>query len=447
MRGRKGEYSKVLEEMRAEGYVRAEVDGEVRRLDDEIELDKQYKHDIAVVVDRLIMKEGLRKRLAESIEAASRLADGLVEVESIERSARRRGRRGADAVAGRAPASAARCCVFSEKFACLNCGTSMPELEPRIFSFNSPHGACPSAATASASSGSIDPELVVPDPTLSISEGALSPWIERGIDVLPAPPRGGRRGHGIDTEMPWQDLADDATGGSCSRAPATSATRSPTRTASGGGATTATRSRGSRSASSAATRTPTRTRPGADRGPDGLQPCPGLRRRAAAAGEPRGDGRRAATSPTFAKLSARNALESIGSLELTETEQAIARLIVREVEERLAFLVEVGIDYLTLDRAATTLSGGEAQRIRLATQIGSGLVGVLYILDEPSIGLHQRDNAQLIATLERLRDLGNTVIVVEHDEDTMRAADYLVDLGPGAGEHGGEIVSGAPRRR
>jgi excinuclease ABC subunit A len=438
VRERKGEYGRLLEEMRQQGYARAVVDGELRRLDEEIVLDKRFKHDIAIVVDRLVMKEGLRKRLAESIEAASGLADGLVEVELLERN---RGGEvaGAQTLSGPSAGKRGEVLVFSEKFACLNCGTSMPEIEPRIFSFNSPHGAC-ERCHGLGFQRVIDPELCIPDPTLSISEGALSSWMGAASMYYRRLVEAVCENRGIDTDLPWQDLADadrrillEGTGDE--RHQITYKNRFGRRrnySAKFEGITVGLERRYANTDSE-------KTRERIE-GLMALQPCPacdGARLRPESLAVTVGG----LSIAEYSDLSARNALEWIGSLQLTETEQAIARLVVREVEERLTFLVSVGIGYLTLERAATTLSGGEAQRIRLATQIGSSLVGVLYILDEPSIGLHQRDNAKLIGTLERLRDLGNSVIVVEHDEGTMRAADYLVDLGPGAGEHGGEIVS------
>ena len=440
VRERKGEYGRLLEEMRQAGYARAVVDGELLRLDEEIKLDKRFKHDISIVVDRLVMKEGVRKRLAESIEAASGLAEGLVEVELIEGGAEVAG---AQVLSGPSAGKRGEVLVFSEKFACLSCGTSMPEIEPRIFSFNSPHGAC-ERCHGLGFQQVIDPDLCVPDPTLSISEGALQSWMGAASMYYRRLLEAVSEAHGIDVDTPWQDLADadrrillDGTGDerhSISYKNRFGRRRHYTARFEGIAAGLERRYENTDSE-----KTKERI--------EGLmaqQPCPacgGARLRPESLAVTVGG----LSIAEYTDLSARAALEWIGGLELTDTERAIANLVVREVQERLNFLVSVGIGYLTLERAATTLSGGEAQRIRLATQIGSSLVGVLYILDEPSIGLHQRDNAKLIATLERLRDLGNTVIVVEHDEGTMRAADYLIDLGPGAGEHGGRIVAaGSP---
>jgi excinuclease ABC subunit A len=465
VRGRKGEYGRLLEEMRGQGYVRAVIDGELRRLDENIELDKKFKHDISVVVDRLVMKEGIRKRLSESIEAASQLAEGLVEVEVVDdRSgagpvgadagaeegspSRRRGQgllagaeqpAGISVLSGPSAGKRGEVLVFSEKFACLNCGTSMPELEPRIFSFNSPHGCC-HRCHGLGFQRVIDPELIVPDPTLSIAEGALEPWTKAASRYHRRLLEAVAEANGIDVDTPWQDLAQrdrdlllEGTGGDRHTVSYRNRFgRRRTYTVRFDGML-ASLERRYRETDSDNTR---------DRieGLMALQPCPacgGARLRPESLAVTVGG----LNIYEYTRMSARAALAWIEDLELTETERAIARLVVREIAERLRFLDSVGIGYLSLERAANTLSGGEAQRIRLATQIGSSLVGVLYILDEPSIGLHQRDNAKLIDTLQRLRDLGNTVIVVEHDEGTIRAADHVIDLGPGAGEHGGDVVA------
>ncbi len=441
VRGRKGEYGRLLAEMRAQGYARARVDGELRRLDEDIELDKKLKHDISIVVDRLVMKEGVRKRLAESIEAAAALADGLVEVELLGEDGRAPG----PGPGGRDRAGAeprGETWLFSERFACLNCGTSMPELEPRVFSFNSPHGCCPECHGLGFKRV-IDPSLVVPDPTLSLAEGALQPW-NRGVTAywrrLIAAVAESR---GIDVNKPWSRLTQEerdvflyGTGPERHHVSYTNRfgrrrsywVRFP-------GVVNHLERRYEETDSEA-----NRERIESYMAEQPCPACGGARLRPESLAVTVGG----LNIHEFTQLSARAALEWIEGLELTATERAIARLIVREIGERLRFLDNVGIGYLSLARAARTLSGGEAQRIRLATQIGSSLVGVLYILDEPSIGLHQRDNAKLIATLERLRDLGNTVIVVEHDEGTIRSADHIVDLGPGAGEHGGEVVAEGP---
>ncbi len=445
VRGRKGEYGRLLEEMRGQGYVRAVIDGELRRLDEDIQLDKKYKHDISVVVDRLVMREGIRKRLSESIEAASQLAEGIVEVELVDgpssgdRMSNGDGAPGVKVLSGPSAGRRGEVLVFSEKFACLNCGTSMPELEPRIFSFNSPHGCC-HRCHGLGFQRVIDPELIVPDPTLSISQGALEPWTKAASMYHRRLLEAVAEANGIDLDTPWQDLPrrdrDLLLYGTGSDRHTVSYRnrfgRRRTYTVRFDGML-ASLERRYRETDSDNTRERIE-------GLMALRPCPecgGARLRPESLAVTVGG----LNIYEYTKLSARAALAWIEQLKLTETERAIARLVVREIAERLQFLDSVGIGYLSLERAASTLSGGEAQRIRLATQIGSSLVGVLYILDEPSIGLHQRDNAKLIDTLQRLRDLGNTVIVVEHDEGTIRAADHVVDLGPGAGEHGGEVVA------
>jgi excinuclease ABC subunit A len=435
VRGRKGEYGKLLEQMRLEGYSRAKINGELRRLDEEIVLDKKYKHDVSIVVDRLVMKTDLRRRLSESVEAAAGLAAGLIEVEILD-APKARG--------GKATAKAGEIMLFSEQFACLNCGTSIPELEPRIFSFNSPHGAC-DRCHGLGFQRVIDPELVVPDPTLSLAEGALQPW-NRGITAY------WRRliasvaeTYGVDTEVPWSQLTKKereiflyGTGDERHHVSYTNrfGRRRSYKVRFEGIVNNLQRRYEETDSESNRERI---------EGYMAEQPCPackGARLRPESLAVKVGG----LSIAEYSDLSAHNAAEWIRGLEMTETERAIARLIVREITERLSFLENVGIGYLSLARSARSLSGGEAQRIRLATQIGSHLVGVMYVLDEPSIGLHQRDNEKLIATLDRLRDLGNTVIVVEHDEGTMMAADHLVDLGPGAGEHGGHVIAaGTPK--
>ncbi len=420
VRGRKGEYGKLLEELRAEGFSRVKVDGEVRLLEDPIELDKKYKHDISVVVDRLVMRPEVRKRLADSVETAVSVADGLVDVELV------------DDPDGRV-------LTFSEKFACIEHGPSIAELEPRIFSFNSPHGACP-RCTGLGSQMEIDPELIVPDPSLSIGEGAILPWSSSSSNYYDEITNSIAERYEVDLEAPWEELPEDerdlflyGTNGDklyISYRNRYGRKRSYTTRFEG---IVPSLERRYRETDSEYSREKIEEYMS-------VRPCPeckGARLRP----ESRAVTVAGISLPDFTHLSAERALEWIRGVELSEVDRQIARLILREIEERLGFLCNVGVGYLSMERAAATLSGGEAQRIRLATQIGSSLVGVLYILDEPSIGLHQRDNARLIATLERLRELGNTVIVVEHDEGTMRAADHLVDLGPGAGEHGGRVIA------
>ncbi|HKP90834.1 MAG TPA: excinuclease ABC subunit UvrA [Thermoleophilaceae bacterium] len=422
VRGRKGEYGKLFEELRADGYTRVKVDGELRRLEEDIALDKKYKHDIAVVVDRLMMRADIRKRLADSIETAVGIAEGMVEIELVDTSEVR---------------------TYSERFACLHCGTSMPELEPRMFSFNSPHGACP-RCTGLGTQMEIDPELIVPDPSLTLNEGAILPWATSASNYYDQMTQAIADRYEVDMDTQWYDLAEDVqdcflygTSGDrlyISYRNRFGRRRSYTTTFEG---IVPNLERRYRETDSDYSREKIEEYMS-------VRPCPeceGARLRPESlAVRVGGLGIHQVT-----RMSARRTIEWFEELELSDTERQIARLVLREIDERLRFLDNVGVGYLSLERAAGTLSGGEAQRIRLATQIGSSLVGVLYILDEPSIGLHQRDNARLISTLERLRDLGNTVIVVEHDEGTMRAADHLVDLGPGAGEHGGRIIAeGAP---
>ena len=413
VRTRKGEYKDLFEQLRADGFTRVKVDGEDRLLEEPIDLDKQVRHSISVVVDRLVMKDGLRTRLTDSIETALRLAEGLVEVAIVD---------GATV-------------TYSEKFACPDDGVSLPELAPRIFSFNSPHGACP-RCTGLGSQREIDPDLVVPDPSLSISQGALVPWTVINSSFYEQVIQAIADRYEIDLETPWQDLPEaqrelflNGTGGEklyVAYRNSMGRKRSYMLAFEGILPSLDRRYRDTDSSYQK------------ERIEEymALKPCPACH----------GD-RLKPTSlavtvgginiAELTRMSVASAIEFVDDLVLTDTERAIGARILREIRERLVFLDNVGVGYLTLNRAAASLSGGEAQRIRLATQIGASLMGVLYILDEPSIGLHQRDNARLLATLERLRDLGNTVIVVEHDEETIRAADYLVDMGPGAGEHGG----------
>ncbi|MGA9761876.1 MAG: excinuclease ABC subunit UvrA [Gaiellaceae bacterium] len=419
-RDRKGEFKDLLEHLRTEGFTRVKVDGAERLLEDAIELDKKFKHTLEVVVDRLVMRSELRTRLTQSIETAAQLADGLVTID----------------VLGGEPMT------FSENLLCPEHGIGLPELEPRIFSFNSPHGACP-RCTGLGSQQEIDPELVVPDPTLSISEGAVAPWPVGHNGYYEGIIQGLAEHYGIDLETPWQDLSDrerslvlDGTKGE--RIHVSYRSRMGFRRAY------------STSFEGVLNNLARRYRETDSEGSRekieefmSLRPCPvchGARLKpevlaVTVCGK---------NINEFTGMSVSRARVFLDRLELSETERLIGERIIRELKARLTFLDDVGVGYLQLDRASATLSGGEAQRLRLATQIGSQLVGVLYILDEPSIGLHQRDNGRLIVTLERLRDIGNTVIVVEHDEQMMRSADWIVDMGPGAGEHGGEVVAEGP---
>jgi excinuclease ABC subunit A len=417
VRTRKGEYRDLFEQLRSDGYTRVKVDGQQLMLEEPIDLDKQVRHSISVVVDRLVMKPGLRTRLTDSVETALRLAEGLVEIAVVDGTTT----------------------TYSEQFACPDDGISLPELAPRIFSFNSPHGACP-RCTGLGTQREIDPDLVVPDPTLSISQGALVPWTVINSNFYTQVIQAIADRYEVDLDTPWADLPEEqrnlflqGTGGDrlyVSYRNRMNRKRSYMLAFEGIIPSLERRYRETDSSYQK------------ERIEEymALKPCP------ACHGDRLKDTSLAVTVGGLniagvTRMSVTSAIDYVDGLELTETERAIGVRILKEIRERLTFLADVGVGYLTLGRAAASLSGGEAQRIRLATQIGSSLMGVLYILDEPSIGLHQRDNAKLLATLERLRELGNTVIVVEHDEETIRAADHIVDMGPGAGEHGGRVVA------
>ena len=417
VRDRKGEYRELFEEFRRDGFTRVKVDGEQRLLEDEITLDKKFKHTIEVVVDRLRMKAEIRSRLFQSVETAVNLAEGLVVIDLLDEEKE---------------------LTFSERFACPEHGVSLPELQPRIFSFNSPHGACP-RCTGLGAQQEIDPDLLVPDPTVPLAE-ALVPlngnWYEAVIQAI-------ADRYEIDLDTPWQDLTEEQQdlflhGTKGERIYVSYRNRMGRKRsymlAFEGLVTNLQRRYRETDSSSMRERIEEYM---------SFRPCPecnGARLKPEVLAVTVG----ASNIHEFTKMSVTRALAFLDELDLTETEQLIGARIVKEIRERLTFLDNVGVGYLQLDRASATLSGGEAQRLRLATQIGSQLVGVLYILDEPSIGLHQRDNGKLITTLDRLRDLGNTVLVVEHDEQMMRAADWLVDMGPGAGEHGGYVIAEGP---
>ena len=417
VRDRKGEYKDLLDELRRDGFTRVKVDGEQRLLEDEITLDKKFKHTIEVVVDRLRMKAELRSRLFQSVETGVNLAEGLVVIDLLDEEKE---------------------LTFSERFACPEHGVSLPELQPRIFSFNSPHGACP-RCTGLGAQQEIDPDLLVPDPTVPLAE-ALVPlngnWYEAVIQAI-------ADRYEIDLDTPWQDLTEEHQdlflhGTKGERIYVSYRNRMGRKRsymlAFEGLVTNLQRRYRETDSSSMRERIEEYM---------SFRPCPecnGARLKPEVLAVTVGGN----NIHEFTKMSVTRALAFLDELDLTETEQLIGARIVKEIRERLTFLDNVGVGYLQLDRASATLSGGEAQRLRLATQIGSQLVGVLYILDEPSIGLHQRDNGKLITTLDRLRDLGNTVLVVEHDEQMMRAADWLVDMGPGAGEHGGYVVAEGP---
>jgi excinuclease ABC subunit A len=418
VRDRKGEYKDVFEELRNEGFTRVKVDGEQRLLEEEITLDKKFKHTIEVVVDRLTMKTDLRTRLAQSVETAAQLADGLVAVDVVDDG---------------------RSMLFSERFACPDHGVSLPELQPRIFSFNSPHGACP-RCTGLGAQQEIDPDLLVPDPTVSIEDGALVPWSVGNSGFYESVIQAIADRYEIPLDEPWENLSDEEQdlflyGTEGERVYVSYRNRMGRRRsymlAFEGIIPSLERRYRETDSSTQRERIEEYM---------SFRPCPvckGARLKPEVLAVTVGGN----NIHDFTQMSVTRALQFLDELELTETEKLIGARIVKEIRERLTFLDNVGVGYLQLDRASATLSGGEAQRLRLATQIGSQLVGVLYILDEPSIGLHQRDNNKLIGTLERLRDLGNTVLVVEHDEQMMRSADWLVDMGPGAGEHGGHVVA------
>ncbi|MFT4034291.1 MAG: excinuclease ABC subunit UvrA [Patulibacter sp.] len=430
VRGRKGTFADLLAQLRADGYARVEVDGELRMLEEEIVLEKTYKHEISLIVDRVIVRGESRSRIFEAVEAATKLADGLVVVASVARDGEGDGERR----------------TYSERFACIACGTSIPELEPRSFSFNNPHGAC-SRCTGLGSQLEVEPEMAIPDPTLSLAEGAIVPWRQAGawsgyFDLVL---QGAAEAYDIDLFEPWEQLPEadrrtvlEGTGEKIEVRYKNRRGRMRTFSTTFEGVRGNLERRHRESESDAVREKIEQYMT--------LRPCPECRG-ARLRPEVRAVTVGGLGIHEFSALSVRRARTWLDEVELTETQRHIARLIFREIEERLRFLDDVGIGYLSMSRSAATLSGGEAQRIRLATQIGSALVGVLYVLDEPSIGLHQRDNEKLIRTLERLRDLGNSVLVVEHDEQTMRRSDYLVDLGPGAGEYGGRVVAaGTPEQ-
>ncbi|RCX30041.1 MULTISPECIES: excinuclease ABC subunit UvrA [Bacillus amyloliquefaciens group] len=415
--GRKGAHVKVLDQIRKQGYVRVRIDGEMAELSEDIELEKNKKHSIEVVIDRIVVKEGVAARLSDSLETALRLGEGRVMIDVI----------GQEEL------------MFSEHHACPLCGFSIGELEPRLFSFNSPFGACPTCDGLGLKL-EVDPELVIPNPELSLKEHAIAPWTPISSQYYPQLLQAVCRHYGIDMETPVKDLPkhqlDKVLYGSGDE-------RIYFKYENDFGQVRENEiefegvlrniERRYKETSSDYIREQMEQYMSQKSCPT----CKGYRLKKEALAV-LVNGRHIGT---ITELSVGDALEFFKNLTLSEKDMQIADLILREIVERLSFLDKVGLDYLTLSRAAGTLSGGEAQRIRLATQIGSRLSGVLYILDEPSIGLHQRDNDRLISALKNMRDLGNTLIVVEHDEDTMMAADYLIDIGPGAGIHGGRVIS------
>ena len=416
VRGRKGEYKQLFEDLKKEGFVRVRVDGVLRTLFEDIELDKNKRHDIEIVLDRVKVEAKKRGRIADSVETALKWGQGLVIVEIMGEGEK----------------------LFSEHFACPVCGVSLPEIEPRLFSFNSPFGACP-ACDGLGVRMVVDPELVI-DPRKSIREGGILPWANSRSRWLSALLEGVCRAYRIDPDVPLGRLPKEkldiilyGTRGELVPFVYTTTygkTRTYYRPFEG---VIPYLEAAYREAMSEEAREEIEQYMSALPCPE----CKGARLRPEALAVTVGG----KNIWEVTKLTVREALEFFENLQLTEREEMIAHQILKEIKNRLQFMADVGLDYLTLDRPANTLAGGEAQRIRLATQIGSQLTGVLYVLDEPSVGLHPRDNARLIATLKRLRDLGNTVIVVEHDEATMRAADWIVDLGPGAGIHGGYVVA------
>ncbi|MDE2570479.1 MAG: excinuclease ABC subunit UvrA [Sphingomonadales bacterium] len=445
VRGRKGEYRKELAEWQKAGFTRVRIDGEMHAIEDAPALDKKYKHDIEVVVDRLAVREGIETRLADSFETALKLAEGLAYVDLADGNVPGREEEdtgGAQEQKLKGAGLPPNRIVFSEKFACPVSGFTIESLEPRLFSFNAPMGACP-ACDGLGEKLLFDPQLVVPNEALSLRKGAVVPWAKSNppspyyMQVLASL----AKAYDFDLDTPWQDLAPDQRliilhGTSGMPVPLTfqDGRKSYTVNKAFEGVIGNLNRRMLQTESAWM-----REELAKFQAAQPCETCHGKRLKPEAlsvkvAGE---------DISTVTRLSVVAALGWFKDLpgKLTDQQNQIARAILKEIDERVGFLDNVGLDYLNLDRTSGTLSGGESQRIRLASQIGSGLSGVLYVLDEPSIGLHQRDNDRLLETLKRLRDLGNTVIVVEHDEDAIRHADHVVDLGPGAGVHGGEIVA------
>lgn len=416
IKGRKGEYKNLFDQIRRKGYVRVRVDGELKSLEDEIIMEKYKKHDIEIVIDRLVSKPNIRKRVADSIETALRESDGIVYIQMID----------------------GENLIFSQKFACLDCGISFEELSPRMFSFNSPIGAC-TYCDGLGFKQEIDPDLVVPDKNLSLLQGAIKLWRDSSSAFFPMYIKALSKKYNFDLSTPFNDLDNNIQniilqGVSGERVLVEyerydgTVVRWPTSVE----GVINNLERRYRETKSEYSRKKIEEYMS-------ISPCPKC------------NGARLRPESLAVTVGGKNVYELtqmcvskcksfIGNLKLTNKEKIIARIILKEIKERLAFMENVGLNYLTLNRETRTLSGGESQRIRLATQIGTSLIGVLYILDEPSIGLHNRDNKRLLETLKRLRDLGNTLIVIEHDRETISQADFIVDLGPGAGERGGDVV-------
>ena len=428
VRGRKGEYETLLEDLSGQGYVRARIDGETVQIDEflkgEDRLARYESHDIEVVVDRLVLREGIERRLTDSLETALQLADGVAQVDIVPR----------DGDEGET-------LTFSQHLACPACGASYDEPAPRNFSFNSPYGAC-ETCDGLGTTFEVDPELVIPDVEVSVVDGAIAPWRSAHTQYFTRMLESVAEANDIDLTLPWKDLPAKhqkiLLGGARGRLTVKYRNRygrSRTFSSEFEGVIPWIKRR-HESADSDWTREQfegyMREVP--------CSACDGARLKPFTLAVTIND----RNISQVCEMSIADSAEFLAGLELSDRDRMIAERVTKEINARLGFLLDVGLDYLTLARSAGTLAGGEAQRIRLASQIGSGLVGTLYVLDEPSIGLHQRDNRRLIDTLTRLRDLGNTVIVVEHDEETIRESDWIVDIGPGAGEHGGEIVYSGP---
>jgi excinuclease ABC subunit A len=412
VRGRKGEFKKELHALRTRGFTKARIDGQLRSLEEDIALDRRRNHNIEIVIDRLIVRSGIERRLAESVEVALDLAGDIVIINSLD---------GGDR-------------LFSRRLACVDCGLSVPEMSPRAFSFNSPHGAC-SECQGLGATWDFDPARVVPDETKALADGAIAPWAKGDRRMVREAVQSIAAYYAIDAASPFGKLPK----------------KQRDLVLLGPGTTPAPKKKGvtpdpfGRDFEGVLPNLRRRFDEGSWAVQEELEPYRALRACPACEGDrlrPESLSVRVKgnTIADYVNLPVAKALSAFDELELNEREARIATRILKEIQDRLRFLVDVGVGYLTLARSAATLSGGEGQRIRLATQIGSNLTGVLYVLDEPSIGLHQRDNRKLLATLARLRDLGNTVVIVEHDEETIRTADYVIDLGPGAGELGGRVI-------